>query len=229
MPAWFGTWFGASAEAGGSGAGYLVSDLILEARTLVDDDHDEEEGWVATGRWMTWLNWAMQALAQRMVQFNQVRPPVTETEFTGPDTTLTGVLSLLGVLDQDGNALERLETPEPLWTPRDTGPARGYSAHGGGDSLALELDPQDTRTYRARYFAQPTYVTDVDQRIVIPQGFEERLVLEMASYAHVKESARSAAIRDKIAQADARINFALFGRHDGGAPRVRRLPRTRFR
>jgi len=74
----------------------LVSDLIKEARCLIDDDHDEEDGFIKPARWMTWLNWEMMTLARWSVQKSYVRPPITNTNFTGPTGTITGVMKLIG-------------------------------------------------------------------------------------------------------------------------------------
>jgi hypothetical protein len=230
--AWFGAWFGTPEEAAASSGVYLVSDLIAEARTLVDDDHAEQDGWIKPARWITWLNWELQELSSRALAMKLVRPPETSTDLAGPSLSVTGVMQLLAVIDPDGNALKHLQpedVAEPNFAAGDTGPAQGYAVHGAADALTIELYPQDTRTYTVRYIAQPTYVTAVTDYVTVPQGFERRLVYGIASHALIKESGASAALERRIARADAEIGFAMFGKVYSGAPRARRVgtPYTR--
>ncbi len=234
MPSWFGNWFGVVSEdditPGVTPGVYLISDLINEARVLIDDDHTEDTGWVKEARWVRWLNWEMRTLAERCLKMGLVRTPVTELDFTGPATTgaaLSGVMEILNVVDPDGNELEAVQPDAgvaPFWDPVATGPARYWMATGGANTLVVTLSPQDSRTYTVRYVPQTTYATAATDYVSVPQGFEERLVLGMARYALVKEGRVSVALERRLEQADATIAFSLFGKVRG--PVVRRLPRS---
>jgi len=223
MPSWVGGWWG-GASGSSLTSGILASDLIIEARTLVDDDHDEDEGFLKTERWLTYLNWEMQKLARLSEQKSYVRPPITEEEFTGPSAVISGVMKFLGVTDSEGCSLKCAQsegTPEPVWPLDNDGAASYYEVHGVGDAMTVSLNPQDTGTYTARFIPLPEYVTAANQYVLVPQGFERRLVLGMASWACIKDGARGALINEKIREADDEIGMAHSGRVVGAHPRVK--------
>jgi len=210
-----------------SGPGYLVSDLILEARSLVNDDHDETPGWIPPERWIRWLNWEMQALARRQVEMGMVRVPITSTTITGPSGSIAGAMKVVNVIGPDDEELHPAQggdIPEPFWDDTQ-GSGVSWAAHGAGDTWTVEISPQDTRAYTVRFVPQPEYVAAEDEYILLPQGFEKRIVYGMASHALLKESAASAALERKIFQADADIGLSLFG--VGVSPRVRDARRRR--
>lgn len=221
-------WWGALGSGSSGSSGYLASDLITEARTLIDDDHDEPDGFLEPARWLTYINWELQKLARLCVAKSYIRPPITETEFTGPSTTIAGVMTFLGVNDSEGCPLKCAQSegdPEPVWPLDNTGPSTYYEVHGIGDTLTVALNAEDTGTYTARHIPLPAYVTSVDQYVLVPQGFERRLVLGMASWAGIKDGTRSAAVAEKMREADDEIALAHASRVQAAGPRVK--PRVR--
>jgi hypothetical protein len=218
---WFGVWDGGDGAPEG---GYLVSDLIEEARTLIDDDHSEQAGWIKNERWITWLNWEMQELSERMVRMGLVRVPHTEVSFTGPTTDISDVLELVNVTNAAGQALHNAQPEfgaEPFWGAEESGVAHSFTTSALGDTYTIEVHPSDTATFTARYIPQPTYVGAVTQTVIVPRGFERRLVYGMASHALIKESATSAALERRIMKADAALGMSMFSRVAAGGPVVR--------
>ena len=233
------TWWGGSAGGsivggGGSGSGFLASNLILEAKTLVDDDHAEEGGWIDDGRWLTWLNWAVTALSRRSVKMGVIRPPVLETTFTGHTTVIGGAMAIVSVWsDTNGYMLRPAQSEaanEPFYPSGgsySSGQSTTWAAYAAGDNFTLELYPRDTTgTYRVRYVPHAAYLTTTTQLVQIPQGFERRVVYEMARHAMIKEAGRSAPLMELIREADAEIGLAITGRGEDG-PRVRNRRRDR--
>lgn len=237
------SWWGGSSVGGsivgggGSGSGFPASDLILEAKTLVDDDHEDESGWIHDDRWLRWLNWAVTSLSRRSVKMGVIRPPILETTFTGHTTTINGAMAIVSVsCDTGGPRILKPAQSEYGSTPYY--PGSGYSvgesttwaAYAAGDNFTIELYPRDTaRTYRVRYVPHVAYLTAITQLVQVPQGFERRLIYEMARHALIKESGRNGPLMELIKEADAEIGMAITGRgEDGPRVRNRRHNRTRY-
>jgi hypothetical protein len=217
---------------------FTWQELIDRARFYVDDDHDgDDAGWVDPSAWLRLFGVEYSQQYRRWVRAGLVAPKPTDTEFDGPvtSTPITGVLAVIGVAELIGTNYRVLRPSQtqdgrhPFRNPR-TGPATSWEAHGGGDTLTIELDPADTGSYVARYIARPARPTSVSASVEVPDGADERLVLGAARRAHVKESSRSAAIDALILEADAELNFMAHSRRHGESPLVRRLPpsSTRF-
>lgn len=227
---------GSVVGGGGSGSGFLASDLILEAKTLVDDDHDSDPNWIDPNRWLTWMNWAVTALARRSVKMSVIRPPILEETFTGHTVDIEGAMAIVSVsCDTNGPRMlkpAQSEYGNEPYYPGSSGYSSGesttWAAYAAGDNFTVELYPRDTsaRTYRVRYVPHVAYLTAVNQLVQIPQGFERRVVYEMARHAHIKEAARSAALAELIKESDAEIGWAIAGRGEDG-PRVRNRRRNR--
>lgn len=214
-------------SSGGSGSGYLVSDLIEEARVLLADDNTEDAGWIDTKHWIRWLNWEVQAIARRAANMGVVRGPITDTVITGPSATVTGCLRLLAVYDEDGLELTKLQPDEvnPLLSADWQGASNAYVVYSqGGDNWTVELTPRDTRQYTVRYIPQPAYVTADNQYVLLPQGFERRVVYGMVLHGMMKEGGASAALERQILRADAEIGLSLFGQGIGPKVRINRRP-----
>jgi hypothetical protein len=227
------TWWGSSTTGGsvvgggGSGSGELASDIIDQAKTLVDDDHESDKDWIDESRWLRWLNWERKSLSLRSVKMGVIRPPVLETTFTGHTTTITDAMAIVSVsCDTTGQMLKPAQSrfgSEPYY-PGPAGYSSGdsttWSAYANGNSFTVELYPRHTtNTYRVRYVPAISYVTAVNQLVLVPIGWERRIVYGMVRHALLKESGRSAELRDLIKEADAEIGMEITGRGDG--PRVR--------
>ena len=234
------TWWGGSSSAGsvvgggGSGSGEAASELIAEAKALVDDEHESESDWIDPARWLRWLNWERKSLAMRSVQMAVIRPPILETTFTGHTTTITDAMAIVSVYDDTvGQMLQPAQSQyagEPFYPfggSYSSGPSQGWAAYANGNSFTVELFPRDTsHTYRVRYVPAVTYVDSVDDLVLVPIGWERRIIYGMVRHALVKESARSAEIRDLIKEADAEIGLEITGRGEDG-PRVRNRRRNK--
>jgi hypothetical protein len=224
------------------------SDLIARAKVYLDDDHQEQGGWIASDKLMTIAQVEYANLYRRWVRMGLVRPAPTDTTFnvdsTGkwlpivgglPAPPLTGVLAIVGVAEDLGNFVRLLRPaqsllgPDPFWkgsTPY-TYKAQAWAAHGSGDNLYLELDTADTSTtYTVRWVPTVPYATDTSTIIELPYGGDERLVLGIARRALVKESAISRQLEQLMMEAEAEMSLESFARAAGG-PRVRRVRRVR--
>lgn len=212
-------------------------DLIDRARTYVDDDHQDEDSWITPERWLTFFNVEYGQLYRKWMQASLVQPAVTQAAMTGSSMTLSGVLALVGVAEDLGGSVRVLTPAQPHWgenagwksTTEAQGIARTYTATGFGDSLTLELRPNDTNyaNYLVRYVPAPTYATSVSASVTLPFGGDERLVLGAARRAGIKDSTVSREVREQIADFDAQLNMQAWGQIPGG-PRVRRNLPTRL-
>jgi hypothetical protein len=216
-------------------AAYVWNDLIDRARFYVDDDHNATPGWVTPARWLSLFGVEYAQQYRKWVRQGLVAPKPTDTSFTGPSTTLTGVLAIVGVAeDLGGDRLRVLEGSQSRvgrnpFRNGHPGPGTEWEAHGAGDNLTVEISPEDTGTYVVRWIAAPTRPTDATASVQVPDSADERLVLGAARRALVKESARSAALQQLIDEADGELGFLAAGRLNGDSPRVRRLPSGGFR
>jgi len=200
-------------------------DIINRARTYVDDDHEENEGWIPPAKWLDIGNAEFRQQYRRWVRTGLVKPAHTVSSFNGT-TSVSNVLCVVGVAEDLGTG-----RPKRLLNPGDQpwddvqGLAQEWYATGSADTLSIGLHPADTsRNYVVRYISRPTLVTDTATAYDGPDGSDERIVLGMARRALVKESAASRLLDSLILDADAELNMTAWGRKDGEAPRVRRNP-----
>lgn len=211
---------------------FVISDLIDRARVYVNDDHKEDNGWIADSSWLTFFNVEYAHLYRQWVRGGLVRPKPTDTNFTGGSTTVNGVLAVVGVGEDMGSYVRLLRNaqtsrgPDPFWFGSSpmTGKADEYAVHGGADNLYVEVNPPDTATtYIVRWIPTLTYNTSTADTVDLPYGGDELLVLGMARRALVKESSRSASLEQLRLEVDAEMKFTA-AQHGGGF-RVRRVQR----
>src|SRR5262245_10196895 len=117
--------------------------LLARARVYLDDDHNEQSGWIQKADLMVLAQVEYANLYKRWVRMGLVRPTATNTNFTvdgtGTCTTpLSGVLAIVGVAEDLGNYVRLLQPAqsaigdEPFWkgsTPF-TYKASAWAAHG---------------------------------------------------------------------------------------------------
>lgn len=197
--------------------------LIERARTYVDDDHKEDQGWISEARWLDIANVEYERLYRQWVRTGLITPAHTLAAFTGSTTSLTRVLCIVGAAENLGSNTPRriLEHGDQQWDAL-TGKSEEWSATGSADTLTINLYPVDSAgSYEVRYIQYPARATDATTSIDLPFGGDERLVLGMARRAMVKESAASRLVNDLIIDADAELAMTAWGRADKQAPRVR--------
>ncbi len=214
-------------------------DLIDRARTYVDDDHKDTEGWIDPARWLTFAGLEYTLHYNRWVRSGLLCPAPVDTTFTGPSKNLEGVLAVVGVAELTSSGaqyrplhpLQATDGRAPFRTPLDT-VAVGWEAYGSGDVLTVQLRPEDTTgSYVVRHIPRPERPTDPADTVELPDFGDERIVLGMARRAGVKESASSVPIRVLIDEADAELAFQASGKLPRG-PRGRnsdRYARTAMR
>lgn len=207
-------------------------DLINRARVYVDDDHDDDGGWIDPADWLNIGFAEYQSQYRNWVRMGLISPAPSEATFTTYTTTVNGVLATIGVAEDLGDGRLRVITPaqsahgrSPFWGYTDGTPSWWY-AHGTADNLVYTLEPRTTGNYLVRYIATPTAPTLVTDTVDLPFGGDERLVLGMARRAKLKDGSASALLNGLIAEADAQLNMQAFGRANGDSPRVRKVPRT---
>lgn len=227
-------------------ATFTWQDIIDRARTYVDDDHDDTKGWIKPERWLRMAFVEYQLQRKKWIRMGLIAPATTDIKFTGPTTSISGVLCTIGVAEVTSGAGYFDPTPtattftlRPLTWVQDTlgrapflsktdGRAWGWRATGGGDNLVYTVEPQDTATYIVRYIATVAAPTLASSSIEIPDGADERLVLGLARRAHVKDSTASALLQRLIDEHDAELNFQAMGRVNDSSPRVRSTPRQPY-
>ncbi len=203
-------------------------DLIKRARFYVDDDHEENDGWVPETSWLDLANAEYRQQYRRWVRIGLVKPAHTVAPFTG-STSISSVLAVVGVAEDLGSG-----TPKRILNQGDqpwdevTGLAQEWYATGSADTLSIGLYPADsTHNYVVRYITRPALVTSTAAAFDGPDGSDERIVLGMARRAMIKESAASRRLDDEIREADAELNMTAWGRRE--APLVRRVTPARFK
>lgn len=204
--------------------------LIDRARLYVDDDHQDNDGWIDNDDWLVLAQVEYADLYRKWVRMGLVVPAATDTSFTGPTKSLSGVLAIVGVAENLGT-YKRLLTPAtsslgayPYWQG-ETGSSTSWTATGAGDTVLVTLDPADSSgNYVVRWVPTVAYATDATATIELPYGGDERLVLGMARRSHLKDASNSQLLNGLIAQSDAELAFAAWGKTGKDSPRVRRVP-----
>lgn len=212
---------------------FIWNDLITRARVYVDDDHHDNDGYIAPGIWLTFGNVEYAMLRKKWLRMGLTNPTLVDVSFTGPTVLVPGVLATVGVArDYGGGNLRVLAAAQaalgrsPFWQSSTPGEAYYYEAHGDADDLAYTLHPMDAAgTYIIRYIPVIPYAVDATTTIDLPYGGDERLVCGMARRSMVKESASSRLLDGLIAEADAEAAFTASAR-SSEAPRVRRVARN---
>ena len=209
-------------------ATFTWSDLINRARTYIDDDHDEEEGWLSPETWLALGNVEYAVLFPRLVRAGLIVPETVDQSFSGPTVAVAEVLAIVGVAENLGGGRYRLIEPlqstygrDPFRSAVATSPAIGWLATGAADDVTVSLQPESTGSYVVRYIAVPEAATALDDEVELPYGCDERLVLGMARRAKLKEMGASAILERLIMEKDADIAMQAHGRVDGDGPRAR--------
>ncbi len=198
---------------------FTWQELIDRAMVYVDNDHDEDKGWMPAPKALQIGQVEYAQLYRRWVTAGLIVPePLDETLTADP---VEGVLAILGVAEVYGGdtvtgyrvlTSGQTYSNKPFRTPVDA-PALEWEAFGGGDAVTVKIHPEDTNgVYVVRYLTRPEYATDPTDTVELPYGMDERLVLGMARRFHLKDSSNSQLLNGLIADADANLNFAAFGR-----------------
>ena len=225
-------------------------ELVDRARTYLDDDHTETQGWVLDAKWLEIAKVEFMQLYRRWIRNGIVRPqpittaiPLGQFSVTLPqdsdiDAGRPGVLAIIAVAENLNSYFRMLRctannrgayapwvAPEQLQTGKST----GWTASGVSDSITVECSPRDSGSpYFVRWLPLPKLPTSLDEQIELPFGCDERLVLGLARRVHLKDSGSSMLLEKLITEADAEITFAATGRLDQDAPRVRRIKKNAF-
>lgn len=216
---------------------YSWSELIDRARLYVDDDHNDQSGWIKPARWLVLGQVEYEQLYGRWVQMGLIGPEPIDHTFTGPSATLANVLAIVGVAEVQGPDSYRILRDaqaamgrKPIRGDHD-GPATSWEAYGTGEELTVRVHPSDTRgEYMVRYVPTTGRRTDNPNEFVeLPYRADERLVLGMARRALVKESSQSSAINALIREVEEGLNFEASQRNGGLVVRpVQSTPRRLF-
>lgn len=203
--------------------GFTWSSLIERARVYAGDDHgDNKSSFVALDKWLLFgqVEWAN--LRRSWIRMGLVRPAMEETTFTGNTVTLVGVEAVAGVARVSGSNKEPLTFRETIWSSPPPGRASTWMATGYGGDLKITVDSQENSTYVVRWVQQVQYTQNPEDRVLVPTGADERLVLGMAKRALVKDSARSTPLEALIAEQDAQIAFSAMAQVRSGPVVLRR-------
>lgn len=227
-----------------TGDTFTWRELTDRARVYVDDDHQEQQGWITDAKWLELAKVEYRILYRKWLRLGLVRPAPTDTSFssaynialpTAADISAgrLGVLAVVGVAENMTSYMRMLAPAQaargayPYWVASgevNQGKSITWAGTGPADEVTVELSPRDTgSTYVVRWIPVPTMPTSLDSTVQLPFGTDERLVLGLARRAHLKDSGASALLEKLIVEADAELQFAAHGRLDNQAPRVRRV------
>lgn len=210
------------------------NELIQRARVYCGDDHADEDSWITPERWMNIFSVEYSRLYRRWVRAGLLTPAATQTTLTSHTMALDGVLAVVGVAQDMGGSMRILEPLQPAFgldtwrsSTEPNGIAMGWTAHGFGNEVTVELRPHDAAysQYRVRFIPAPEAATDPEDDVILPDGGDERLVLGAARRAGIKDYANSHVVAELIADADAELNMQAWGALNG--PRVRVVPQRR--
>ncbi len=224
--------------------------IIDRARTYVDDDHDDGDGWLSEERWLDLANVEYQQLYRRWVRMGLIAPAWVDSAFTGPTMTIPqvvsgdggeddpyvydapGVLAIIGVAEDLGDGRLRPIRPaqstygrNPWWSTSPAAAASHWRATGTGDSITITIEPPHTGSYLVRFIPTVEAATSADDTVEVPFGCDERLALGLARRAKLKDASASALLERLVGEADAETNFLAFGRDNSDGPRIRRVRR----
>lgn len=74
-------------------------------------NHDDTAGWIVTATWLTFAGCRIRAALQTLGPNGPIAPGWTDSSFTGCTTTITGVLTVLGVALDLGSNQSAVLTP----------------------------------------------------------------------------------------------------------------------
>ncbi len=209
---------------------FTWEELINRARVYLDDNHDEEGGFIEPADWLTIAQVEYAQLYRRWVNTSLISPEYVDTAFTGATATPDGVLAIVGVAEVVGDSWRVLPAGQPNYgrapfRSSTAGPAMEWEARGMGDDLTVYLQPPDTSSsYVVRFIPAPAYETDIEEEVDLPYGADERLVLGIARRAHLKDSMVSSLLNGLIIDADAQLALTAFGR--GAGPKITHVRST---
>lgn len=215
---------------------FTWQELIDRARTYLDDDHNDTEGFIKPERWLSLANVEYAQLYRKWVRMGLVAPAPTDTSFSSTHTkALTGVLAIVGVAEDLGDGHHRVLAPaqssfgqSPFWGHTSSSPGCYWAATGSADALTVTLEPRPTSgNYFVRFIPTVAYATLISASIDLPYGADERLVLGIAKRAKLKESGASGALERLLMEADQELNFAAFSKLND-SPRVRKVRRPPY-
>lgn len=198
---------------------------------------DMADGFVQPQTWVDWYNVAARALALFMARSGWVYNFAVSQD-NEPDYTIEipdFPLAILGVYEVRDGRYRPLFPQSQAEFRRDTttGDAKFYCASmdANSDELVVRLYPTPTSgTYRALFFALPEdlTLTDLETAATVqwPLGFEEKIVLELAQKALVKEESDTRAVEKLMEKTDQMVEEFCWSRYLADSPTIRNVDLT---
>jgi hypothetical protein len=219
---------------------FTVQELIDRAAAIADIQDD----FVAPTEWLAWLKPEQRALELFVARCGYDKQTTLATADSADNyrIELTGSpLAIIGVYEVRDGRYRRLKlqnladfTRQSLTSAADTGDAHYYSAMtpelidpADPDMVEVNLYPKPTSgTYICLYLNGESLPEALDDSVIWPLGWEERLVLGLAERALSKEESDTRAIEKLIAKQEQVIEEFCWSRALADAPQVRNTDRV---
>lgn len=195
---------------------------------------DMHDGFVHATEWIDWFNFERKALAITLTRGALLRDLTFTTIAAGSADNFTFAFETLAIVgvweiksDQHLRPLRIVNFLDNFFQQAGgpiRGPAESVSVEELATGFKLRFFPADlTGVYLLVTANAPADVTALTDTFILPMGLEEKLVLELAKRALVKEESDTSDIKDLISGVDHKIEEYVWGRTFAQAPSVRNV------
>jgi hypothetical protein len=216
---------------------FTVQNIVDRAASQADM-HDN---YINATEWLAWFNYERRALAIDMARGATVREMTFTTVSAGQADkyTLAGeFLAVVGVweLKSDGRMRQLRCVPFEnnfFQLQQGGGPIRGFAQTfsieelNSTDAINVRFFPADlTNTYVIVTLNSPTVAMALTDSFSMPLGLEEKIVLELAKRALVKEESDISSVKDLLRSMEQKLEEYIWGRAFAQAPSVKNVDAT---
>jgi hypothetical protein len=198
------------------------------------DQADMHDGFVHASTWLDWFNFERKALAITLARGALLRDLTFTTIAPGSADNYTFAFETLAIVgvweiksDQHLRPLRIVNFLDNFFQQAG-GPIRGAAESVSVEELTtgfkLRFFPADTSgTYLLVTAGAPTDATALTDTFILPMGIEEKLVLELAKRALIKEESDISDVARLIQGVDQKVEEYIWGRTFAQVPSVRNV------
>lgn len=206
---------------------------LIDRAMAIADMHDS---FVTTDQWLTWCTVGVAALDSIIDRSGFVYRESSldlTIPMTNGEQSIANARAIIGIYEElSSGHFRRLRMVDPWKRARQratlgtTGRAVEYyfSADTADDDLILRLWPRPlTGTYVMYYLGASRIVDSVNDTVNYPQGWEEYIVLYMASRALIKEESDPRMVQGLMKDCEIRIQEDCWSRLMAATPTIRNV------